>query len=135
MGKNEELEQEFEVYGITAPFLSYLKNKIALAKKRKGRGILISCHKFNEDSRIDRLIAMLKMGLNVTLVSDAGTPAISDPGYRLVSKCIERNVQIEVIPGACAVTVALSASGFPADRFEFLGFLGRHSNEKQDLLL
>lgn len=83
---------EFEVYGITAPFMIYLKNKISVARKRKGRGILISCHKFNEEKRIDRLIAMLKMGLNVTLVCDAGTPAISDPGYKLVNKCIDRNI-------------------------------------------
>lgn len=100
MGKEQEEEEEntsenneeFEVYGITAPFLTYLKNKIAVAKKRKGRGVLISCHKFNEEQRLDRLVAILKMGLNVTLVCDAGTPAISDPGYKLVSRCIERNI-------------------------------------------
>lgn len=68
---------------------------------------------------------MLKMGLNITLVCDAGTPAISDPGYKLVNKCIERNVQIEVIPGPSAITVALSSCGFPADNFSFIGFISK----------
>lgn len=73
---------------------------------------------------------MLKMGLNITLVCDAGTPGISDPGYRLVNRCIERNVQVESLPGPSAITVALSASGFPADQFEFLGFTSKQMHER-----
>ncbi|CAD8088630.1 unnamed protein product [Paramecium sonneborni] len=138
MGKQEYEEEmnptEFEVYGLTAPFMVYLRNKIAVAKKRKGRGVLISCHKFNEDKRIDRLIAMLKMGLNITLVCDAGTPAISDPGYQLVNKCIERNVKIQVIPGPSAISVALSTCGFPTDNFSFLGFLSKEQHDRDQNL-
>jgi 16S rRNA C1402 (ribose-2'-O) methylase RsmI len=72
---------------------------VRVAKDQKGRGILISCHKFNEQRRIDRLFGMMKLGFNVTLVSDAGTPTISDPGYMLVNKCIEGGVQVHSIPG------------------------------------
>ncbi|CAD8079307.1 unnamed protein product [Paramecium primaurelia] len=138
MGKQDYEEEmnpsEFEVYGLTAPFMVYLKTKIAVAKKRKGRGILISCHKFNEEKRIDRIIAMLKMGLNITLVCDAGTPAISDPGYQLVNKCIERNVKIEVIPGPSAISVALSTCGFPTENFSFLGFLSKEQHDRDENL-
>ncbi len=92
-----------DLYGITAPFVTYLKNKIANTKDQKGRGILISCHKFNEHRRVDRLVGMLKLGFNITLISDAGTPTICDPGYILVDKCIKANVDITSIPGASGI--------------------------------
>ncbi|KAM3126781.1 hypothetical protein pb186bvf_021121 [Paramecium bursaria] len=130
----EDTYEDFEIYGITSPFITYLKNKIAQTKKNKGRGVLLSCHKFNEERRIDRILVMLKMGLNVTLVCEAGTPTISDPGYQLVNKCIERNIEIESLPGASSVPVALSLCGFPADQFLFLGFSSKTLNEREESL-
>ena len=90
---------KFDLYGISSPFFNYLKNKIKLARDRKGRGILISCHKFNEARRVHRLVGLLKLGFNMTLVSDAGTPTISDPGHILVNKCIESGIEVFSIPG------------------------------------
>ncbi|CAD8189381.1 unnamed protein product [Paramecium octaurelia] len=134
--EDEEINpSEFEVYGLSAPLMMYLRNKVAQAKKQKGRGLIIGCTNFNDDKKIDRLIAMMKMGLNVALVCNSGTPAISDNGYKFVNKCIERNVQIEVLPGASAISVALSACGFPADNFTFLGVFSIQDNNKDILSL
>lgn len=96
---------------------------------------MISCNKFNEERRINRLIAMLKMGLNITLVCDAGTPTISDPGYIFVGKCIDRNITIDSVPGASSVVVALSMCGFPADQFQFMGFSSKTLNDREEKLI
>jgi len=84
---------------------------------------LISYHEYNEDKTVEKLIKLLKDGKNVALVSDAGTPCISDPGYRLVKKAWDNHIPIVPIPGPFAAAVALSASGLPTDRFLFVGFL------------
>jgi 16S rRNA (cytidine1402-2'-O)-methyltransferase len=96
---------------------------------------LKSYHKFNEASRAESILHDLKAGKNICLVSDAGTPGISDPGADLVKLCIERNIPITAIPGACAAIQALSCSGLPTDRFQFLGFLPRKENELKKKLL
>lgn len=83
----------------------------------------ISYHQHSNIQKIGYLIKELKKGKNIALVSDAGTPGINDPGGLLVQEAIKENVQIISLPGAFAASVALSASGFPADRFLFLGFL------------
>ncbi len=91
---------------------------------------LISYHKFNEQSRGKELVnAMLERDLTVALVSDAGTPAVSDPGAVLVKYAIENNVSVYSIPGASAVTAALSISGFTNTEFAFYGFPPRKKNE------
>jgi 16S rRNA (cytidine1402-2'-O)-methyltransferase len=82
-----------------------------------------SHHKFNEHGTVARIAADILGGGNVALVSDAGTPAISDPGYLLVHTCIEAGIEVETLPGATAFVPALVDSGFPSDRFCFEGFL------------
>jgi len=84
---------------------------------------IISLHDFNEKERAQKLIHSLKEGDDIALISDAGTPLISDPGYRLVTSSKEEGIVVVPIPGACAAIVALSASGLPTDRFVFEGFL------------
>src|SRR5262245_4030420 len=84
---------------------------------------LTSYHEHNEKEKADKLIERILNGANVALVCDAGTPAIADPGFRLVEAAIKARVTIVPLPGAVALIAALSASGLPTDRFVFLGFL------------
>ena len=83
---------------------------------------VISLHEHNESREADRLVSKLGSGLNIALVSDAGTPAIADPGHRFVAKAREAGIRVVPIPGANAAVTALSASGMAADSFLFLGF-------------
>ena len=110
-------------YGLEDEFITFLKIKIKHTKQRKGRGVMVSYHAFNEDLRLSRLCKLMHYGLTIGLVSDAGTPSISDPGDKLVSACLKENIEIEALPGSSAVITALSGSGFPAGRFFFEGFL------------
>lgn len=82
-----------------------------------------SHHKFNEHKTSATIIQKIKAGMSVALISDAGTPAISDPGFLLVRECVEQGVEIECLPGATAFVPALVSSGLPNDRFCFEGFL------------
>jgi 16S rRNA (cytidine1402-2'-O)-methyltransferase len=84
---------------------------------------LTSYHDFNEGPKADELVNKLAGGARIALVSDAGTPAISDPGYRLIRSCRERGIPVIPVPGANAAIAALSASGLPSDEFMFVGFL------------
>jgi 16S rRNA (cytidine1402-2'-O)-methyltransferase len=86
---------------------------------------LISCFEHNEIARIPELLAKIESGHDVALVSDAGTPSISDPGFALVRAAHERGVKISPIPGPSALVAALSVSGLPTDEFLFVGFLPR----------
>ncbi|MEI8594683.1 16S rRNA (cytidine(1402)-2'-O)-methyltransferase [Photobacterium sp. Hal280] len=89
-------------------------------------------HDHNEQQKADVLIEKLRQGSSIALVSDAGTPLISDPGYHLVTRCRQAGVKVVPLPGACAVITALSASGLPSDRFSFEGFLPAKSKGRQD---
>ena len=82
-----------------------------------------SHHKFNEHKTVQNVVERIKAGQNVALISDAGTPAISDPGFMLVRACVENEVEVECLPGATAFVPALVTSGLPNDRFCFEGFL------------
>jgi len=84
---------------------------------------LISMHSYSDSKKIDIILKRLENGENIALVSDAGTPAISDPGYKLVSAVRDRNLPVEVIPGPSAFLSALSVSGLPINTFTYLGFL------------
>ncbi|MDX6637486.1 MAG: rRNA (cytidine1402-2-O)-methyltransferase [Solirubrobacterales bacterium] len=95
---------------------------------------LVSYHDQNEAERAPRLAQQVVGGAKVVLISDAGTPVISDPGFRLVRACLERDVEVEVLPGPSAVTTALVASGLPADRWRFEGFLPRRAGELERVL-
>lgn len=91
---------------------------------------LISCHEFNENERIDELIRLLVSGRSVALVSDAGTPLVSDPGFRLVRAAATQRLPVVPIPGPCAAIAGLSISGFPTDAFVFLGFAPKKPLER-----
>ena len=89
---------------------------------------LISNHKFNEKKNLSKIIGILKKGSVVSMISDAGTPNISDPGSLLVKECVKNEIEIIPLPGPSAVTTALSASGF-SDKFFFYGFFPEKNNE------
>lgn len=95
---------------------------------------LKSYHKFSNESRTEEILQDLISGSTVALISDAGTPGISDPGTHLVQQCIDHNISVVAIPGACAAITALSCSGLETDRFQFFGFLPRKSGELQHTL-
>ena len=95
---------------------------------------LVSLHEHNEERRLDSLRELLLGGTDVVLASDAGTPTVSDPGYRLVADCVANGIPVIPIPGPCAAVAALSASGLPTDRFLFLGF-PPHKKSKLDAYL
>lgn len=91
---------------------------------------LVSCHDFNEAERSADILARIRAGQTVALVSDAGTPLVSDPGYRVVTAALAEDLPVEVLPGPCAAVVALVGSGLPPDRFLFLGFLPRDAGPR-----
>ncbi|WP_088893471.1 16S rRNA (cytidine(1402)-2'-O)-methyltransferase [Leptolyngbya ohadii] len=91
----------------------------------------ISYHDHNRRSRQDDLLRRLQQGHSIALVTDAGMPGISDPGYELVKACVEEGIPVVPIPGASAVVTALSAAGLPTDRFVFEGFLPAKGTERQ----
>jgi 16S rRNA (cytidine1402-2'-O)-methyltransferase len=95
---------------------------------------LVSYHEGNEAERAVQLAQQVERGAKVALISEAGTPVISDPGYRLVRACIERDLDIEVLPGPSSVITALVASGLPANRWRFEGFLPRRAGELERVL-
>jgi 16S rRNA (cytidine1402-2'-O)-methyltransferase len=95
---------------------------------------LTSYHDFNEEKKADELVRKLAGNTDIALVSDAGTPAISDPGYRIVRICRERAIPVVAIPGPNAAIAALSASGLPSDEFLFVGFLPSTKNARKQKL-
>lgn len=96
---------------------SFLLKHLGIEKR------MFAHHKFNEHSSVESLAARIEGGETVALVSDAGTPGISDPGFLMVRTCLEHGIDVETLPGATAFVPALLQSGFPADRFCFEGFL------------
>jgi len=103
-----------DYYGISTPTVSY--------------------HEHNERARARELLARLEQGAEIALVSDAGMPAISDPGYRLVSLAVDHGIAVVPIPGPTALIAALAGSGLPTDSFRFLGFLPARSGPRRALL-
>ncbi|MBT3176410.1 MAG: 16S rRNA (cytidine(1402)-2'-O)-methyltransferase [Desulfobacula sp.] len=95
---------------------------------------LVSCHEHNEINRTPQFIAQLKKGLDIALISDAGTPSISDPGYKLVAAVAKENLSIIPIPGCSAAIAGLSVSGLPTDSFLFLGFLPKKQQKQNQAL-
>ena len=117
---------------------------LILAEDTRTTGILLkhyqienrlqSHHQFNEHQLVEKIASRIKAGENIALVSDAGTPAISDPGFLLVRECIRQNIEVECLPGATAFIPALVVSGLPNERFCFEGFLP-HKKGRQTRLL
>jgi 16S rRNA (cytidine1402-2'-O)-methyltransferase len=95
---------------------------------------LIAYHDHNEETRAGELIQRLKAGASVAVVSDAGTPTVSDPGYRLVRAALEAGLPVVPVPGVSAAVTALSVSGLPTDAFSFVGFAPRKAGPRQTLL-
>jgi 16S rRNA (cytidine1402-2'-O)-methyltransferase len=95
---------------------------------------LVSLHAHNESNRVPELLARLAAGDSIALVSDAGTPLLSDPGYELVSEAALAGVEVRAIPGPSAITAALAVAGLPTDRFCFEGFLPSRSSERRTRL-
>ena len=95
---------------------------------------LISLHSHNEGQRVPEVLARLAAGGNVALVSDAGTPLLSDPGYELVRAAAQSGVRVSMIPGPCAITAALAVAGLPVTRFSFEGFLPASGGERRAVL-
>jgi len=95
---------------------------------------LISYHEHNETERSGQLIERLQAGESLALISDAGTPCIADPGYRLVSRCRQSDLPVVAVPGPSALVAALSIAGLPTDGFRFIGFLPAKSYGRRQLL-
>ena len=110
------------------------RNTIKLLNHFKIKKQMTSYHEFNKFEKAEELIALLQQGKNIALVTDAGTPAISDPGEDLVRLCAEAGVTVCAIPGPCALVTALSISGLPTGRFTFEGFLSVNKKSRQEHL-
>jgi len=95
---------------------------------------LLSYFQFNEAKRSEEIIERLRRGEKVALVTDAGSPGISDPGERVVRACIASGLRVESVPGACALVAGLTASGLPTDEFHFVGFLPHKSGQRRNKL-
>ena len=130
---------------ITQRALDILRSvDLVAAEDTRHSGILLShyqisvptfaLHDHNEQQKADVLIDRIKEGKSIALVSDAGTPLISDPGYHLVTRCREAGVKVVPLPGPCAAITALSAAGLPTDRFAFEGFLPAKAKGRDDRL-
>lgn len=100
---------------------------------RPQRSRLVSYYEQNELQRIPEIISALKDNLNIALVSDAGTPTISDPGFKLVRECIREGIKVESIPGASSVITALTVSGLPTDKFLFVGYPPKKPGHRKTL--
>jgi 16S rRNA (cytidine1402-2'-O)-methyltransferase len=104
----------FSHYGIATPLTPY--------------------HEHNEERKTAELLELLRQGRNIALITDAGTPAVADPGYRLVRACREAGLPVAAVPGPAAVTTALSVAGLPTDRFAFEGFLPSRAGARREKL-
>lgn len=95
---------------------------------------LLSFHEHNELQRLPEVISKLKLGESIALISDAGTPLVSDPGFKLVRAAREENIDVRTIPGPSASVAALSIAGLPSDKFLFVGYLPKTSGKREELL-
>lgn len=105
-----------------------LLKRLEISKK------MVAVNDFNEEQRTAEVILNLKQGINIALVSDAGTPLVSDPGYKLVREAIAQKVRVESIPGASAMIAALTVSGLPSDKFMFAGYLSKKDGKRKTQL-
>jgi len=110
------------------------RNTARLLSAFEIRTPMISCHEHNEEKCAQAIVRRIGLGEPVALVTDAGTPAISDPGFRIVNAAIEHGIPVVPLPGASAAVCALSASGLPSDAFCFLGFAPKKRHRRKDML-
>ncbi len=100
----------------------------------KNKARLVSYYEENEQQRIPEVLDLLKKDFSFALISDAGTPAISDPGFRLIRECVNSDIKVESIPGPSSVLAALTSSGLPTDKFMFVGFLPKKPGHRNEAL-
>ena len=105
-----------------------------LAEKYGFNARLFDCHKFNEKERSEKIISLIDEGKSVALVSDAGTPGLSDPGSVLIKSLREKNIEITSLPGACAVTTFLSQLPRDNEEYAFIGFIPRNKKQQEEIL-
>ncbi len=110
------------------------RTALKLFSRHSIRAPLMSYNEHNEQMRISQALPMLREGKNVSLISESGTPLISDPGYRLVRECAQNQIQIVPVPGPSAILAALVVSGMPTDSFIFQGFLPKGEGKRKTLL-
>ena len=116
--------------GLLLKELSKRYPDFAVTKTGERSQRLLSLYEENEVRRLPEVITALKNGLDIALVSDAGTPLISDPGYRLINECLREGIDLESLPGPSSVTLALTLSGLPTDKFLFLGYPPRKGGDR-----
>jgi 16S rRNA (cytidine1402-2'-O)-methyltransferase len=107
---------------------------INLLNKYEIKTPIKSFHTYTKDKKFEYIIGELEKGKQLAIVSDAGTPGISDPGYPLIKECIERGIHVEVLPGPTSFVPALILSGFPTDKFIFYGFLPRKTGKRRKII-
>lgn len=127
----------------TGQLLNYIANEMTNDKAQISKQIqilnfkkpkLLSYHEHNEEQRIAEAVEMLKEEKDVGLVSDAGTPLISDPGFKLVRECLRQDIKVVSIPGPCSPIAALTSSGLPTDKFLFLGYLPKKEGKRRKII-
>ncbi len=117
----------------TGYLLKFIAETLKLDSSRR-RPTLLSYYEQNEFMRTPQIIAALKNGADVALISDAGTPTISDPGFKLVRACVQEGIPVDALPGPSSPVQALVLSGLPTDKFLFLGFLPKKPGHRKTLL-
>ena len=132
--KEEVPEVDEYAYGLAEDFIAHTVRKVAETRTSKGRGLMISFNSHNQEGRTGKLVKVMKAGLTVALASDAGTPLLSDPGGVLVAEAVRAGVTVQSLPGPMAAVVAVTASGFPCERFFFQGYLSKTESEKEERL-
>ena len=128
------LARELESADVVAAEDTRRLHRLARDLEVTPRGEVVSYHDHNEAERTGELLARLRSGARVVVVTDAGMPSVSDPGYRLVAAAVEADVRVTCVPGPSAVLMALAVSGLPVDRFCFEGFLPRKPGERARVL-
>lgn len=130
--KNIDLFPEADdyTYGLAGDFISHTVEQIKKSKEEKKRGLMVSINSYNQEIRTPKLVKAMKSGLKVVLLSDAGTPLISDPGYSLVRESARLGIKINTLPGPTAVITALSGCGFDTSSFYYQGYLTKTKSEK-----
>ena len=119
---------------VDAVFCEDTRHSLKLLNHYQIKKPLVACHKFNERAAAEKLVSLAREGKEVAVVTDAGTPVISDPGNLLALQLREAGIPYTLVPGACAFVAALVLSGFPAETFAFLGFLRGKTSEKRAFL-
>lgn len=131
--KRRVKDKDQETYGIEDPYIRYIRAKVEESKLKKKRGLLISCHSFNEEFRVENLLKLMRSGMKVVLASDAGTPVLADPGSKLISAARANKITVDVLPGPSVVSLALCNSGFPANHFRFESYFPKEKKLREKL--